>query len=1169
MRTYSSTLKVAACVTLAFYAWTFGPLFEIPTALAAESRKAPSVRSEGSTRTAEPRPQTAADRFEKALDDIRQKLRWAEDKSREGVEPAPEIEAIKSRKAEIESIDSELKAEFAATEKKLKDAHLPGEILERHHKFVKHYQDNLKELVANLEQVERAGTKAEVDTAVKKTREHLEKVKAQTKHIPLDPNKLPFRTVKAKERAPRQKKEEFERDFPQQRHQGTKTADSRLTTDFPPQRSPRTANGQWIKDAGFMIHDVFKPASWTMHRASVRKPILVASNGPLTGLLSSDPKPETLALPFSVNSVPSVANEVALNSELGTLNLALASPPDPPTADDLAETPEVQFTQDIQNLAAQLNHSPVKIFEWVKNNIEFVPTYGSIQGANMCLQTSQCNDMDTASLLVALLRVSNIPAHYVYGTIEVPMGKVMNWAGGFTDPNSAASAISSGGIPSAGKLSGGILSAIRMEHVWVEAYIPYGNYRGAIMDQSIKTWIPMDGSYKQYTYTNGFDMTATVPFSQDTYLSQVQSQNPVHYYQSQIQAYLDANMPDTSIVDVKGYRQITQEIYHFLPSTLPYVTVAVLGKYFAVPTGMVATATFTLSNPATGSNVSYIASTYDLAGKRVTVSYLSATSADEALIAFYGGFLYNVPAYMLNLVPVLKVEGAIQLTGEATTLGSGQNLTIQFAQPSGMNESINKNLIAGAYYAVGMDLQGVNENVLGKRNYNLTTNVLTQTAGTLGNDDLIGEHLHILATTYFLANDKIYKSGAKLYNTTITRTLSEGITSFTLSVSYLFGISKAATPSGINMDVAMDRVIVVAKDGNVSNETAYMNIAGLVSSYNEHDIFEKIDGFSSVSTVRALQVASANGIVIRKINSGNIAQILPTLQVGPDITTDIQNAVNAGKEVTIPQANVQINDWNGTGYIVRDPLTGSGTYMISGGLAGGDTTSQTDGMQVKEIFRTPLGWINDMLDLLTRNNIAEAAELNLGEIIQGVAEDLAGMGYTDIGQCVGLARVSYWAAGICLDMWSPWAPPGGVGSCGQNNLVTKNNISGSNGVSYHYNLANKLKISKSVRTTNDPLKGDIVFFNNTDKENHPLSHEGIVLSGPNASGMVRFMHSTRRQGVHPNQINLLLPTTSTYSNPANGNDYVGSYCPKGAGNPCLAAPLFAGYGTIRDTAPAQ
>ena len=45
--------------------------------------------------------------------------------------------------------------------------------------------------------------------------------------------------------------------------------------------------------------------------------------------------------------------------------------------------------------------------------------------------------------------------------------------------------------------------------------------------------------------------------------------------------------------------------------------------------------------------------------------------------------------------------------------------------------------------------------------------------------------------------------------------------------------------------------------------------------------------------------------------------MLPILQVGPDITTDIQNAVNAGKEITIPQANVQINDWNGMVYRQR------------------------------------------------------------------------------------------------------------------------------------------------------------------------------------------------------------------------------------------------------------
>jgi len=103
---------------------------------------------------------------------------------------------------------------------------------------------------------------------------------------------------------------------------------------------------------------------------------------------------------------------------------------DPPTSADLAETIEVKFTPAIQAKATELNHNPVKIYNWVRNNIEFVPTYGSSQGADMCLQTKQCNAFDTSSLLIALLRSSGIHARYVQGTIELPIEKVKNWVEG-------------------------------------------------------------------------------------------------------------------------------------------------------------------------------------------------------------------------------------------------------------------------------------------------------------------------------------------------------------------------------------------------------------------------------------------------------------------------------------------------------------------------------------------------------------------------------------------------------------------------------------------------------------------------------------------------------------------------------------------------------------------
>jgi hypothetical protein len=1070
MRTFYRTLRILSVTTLFFFCWTFLPLWQA-VAYASEKQKSEvrSQKSEGLQKT-EPRTQTAGERFEKALEDIREHIGKAEEKSRQGKEPIDEINAIKSRKTEIESIDAELKAEFAVTEKKLKDAHLSSEILDRHHKFVKHYQDNLKELVANLTGIERAGTKAEIDATVKKAKDHLEKTKPPRRHKALDPNKLPHRMVKAKEKAPRLKKEQFEK-------------------DFPPQRSPRSPRTADLKEFYNSARSLPSNASIGGNPKSAieQKPILVASNGSLAGLLSSSPKFNTQNLPFSAPSVNSVADAFIPQSAFrnSQFMVAQAAPANAPTADDLAETTEIQFTPDIQALATQLNHNPVKIYEWVRNNIEFVPTYGSIQGADMCLQTMQCNAFDTASLLIALLRSSHISAHYVYGTIEVPIDKAMNWVGGFSEPKAAVNFIASGDISIKPYVSGGIIKKVQMEHVWVETYIPYGNYRGAIMDQSIKTWIPMDGCFKQYTYTNGFDMTTTVSFSQDAYLSQVQTQNAVHYYQSQIQNYLDANMPDKSIVDVKGYRVITQEKYHFLPSTLPYVTVAKLGTFSSAPANMAATVTFTLSNPATGSAVLYSVATPGLAGKRLTVSYIPATSADEALIAKYGGFLYDVPAYMLNLKPVLRVEGVIKLTGEATTLGSEQTLTMQFTQPNGNNETRDKNLLAGAYYAIGLDLQGINENVLGKRNYQLNTSVLSQTAGTLGKDDLIGEHLFILATTYFLANDKIQKSGAKLFNVATARTISEGITSFTLSVSSLFGMPKSAMPSGINMDVAMAGVIVSARDGNTSQELAYMSMHGLVGSYYEHDIFEKIDGFSSVSAVKALQTAAASGIPIQHINAANINQVLPALQVSSAIITDVQNAVNAGKEVTISQANVQINDWNGAGYIIRDTITGAGAYMISGGLAGGDSTTQKDGMQIVQLHKEPLGWVKDRVDPQTRSTIVTAAALNIGEMTVANAATIMSVGpsYEDIGRCTGLVIQSYAAAGIDLMKLSKDA---GFGN------------------PYNVSALYLFVTSKPefLVGTEGPLLGDIIFYKNTyarpaemrSPGDGDVTHVGIVSS---------------------------------------------------------------------------
>ncbi|ELA09181.1 transglutaminase domain protein [Moraxella macacae 0408225] len=65
------------------------------------------------------------------------------------------------------------------------------------------------------------------------------------------------------------------------------------------------------------------------------------------------------------------------------------------------------------------------------------------------------------------------------------------------------------------------------------------------------------------------------------------------------------------------------------------------------------------------------------------------------------------------------------------------------------------------------------------------------------------------------------------------------------------------------------------------------------------------------------------------------SQVLPKLNHNLDVMNDIRNAVNAGRIVTAHERNISVKGWHGTGYIILDPITGTGAYLIGGGVDGG------------------------------------------------------------------------------------------------------------------------------------------------------------------------------------------------------------------------------------------
>jgi uncharacterized repeat protein (TIGR01451 family) len=87
--------------------------------------------------------------------------------------------------------------------------------------------------------------------------------------------------------------------------------------------------------------------------------------------------------------------------------------------DQLASTPDANTTDPfVQEQAAKLRYDPQTIFNYLNTQVGYNSYTGSLRGARGTLWSSAGNALDVASLGVALMRASGIPAQYVSGTLS-------------------------------------------------------------------------------------------------------------------------------------------------------------------------------------------------------------------------------------------------------------------------------------------------------------------------------------------------------------------------------------------------------------------------------------------------------------------------------------------------------------------------------------------------------------------------------------------------------------------------------------------------------------------------------------------------------------------------------------------------------------------------------
>ena len=345
----------------------------------------------------------------------------------------------------------------------------------------------------------------------------------------------------------------------------------------------------------------------------------------------------------------------------------------------------------------------------------------------------------------------------------------------------------------------------------------------------------------------------------------------------------------------------------------------------------------------------------------------------------------------ISLKPRILVDGEIKAEGPGMRAGSEPVGAGAFTKYGGGDwDETTDPLIAGQQTALGLSIQGISQAQLTtlKTRMEATKQKLEQAQAApeaqratllqgLTGDHLTGDLLTATLWGYYAAiqsHGAIASSQAQMFD---RPALSYGLFHAQVRPNKLYGIvTTGITFQGLNMDIGHLRSIRWVKDDNPQSPInakpeltangksaaqnrwiAYNKLRGQYNSAMEHAVPEqfwvdksqcryeneqgqiqnptKADCAQAVSAVKAIAIAQAEGQRIYTINHSNAATALPKLPVGGTVGQEIQSAIQAGKEVTFHERGINAHGFSGYGYIITDPDTGGGAYLIEGKGNGG------------------------------------------------------------------------------------------------------------------------------------------------------------------------------------------------------------------------------------------
>ncbi len=511
---------------------------------------------------------------------------------------------------------------------------------------------------------------------------------------------------------------------------------------------------------------------------------------------------------------------------------------------NLEESMEVKFASELQELAQQLEYDPVKIYHWVYNNIEFEAYEGSRKNALSTYWTKRGNEWDQTSLLITLMRISNIPARYIkYGNYD---------------------------------------NVIAENNVIAEIYVSTDNYRGVGISSN-KTWIPLVAWAKEYDIEKGIDLfpDGNIPdelnFDFNKYVGSVKQKTALEFFEQDLQKYLNEYYPGKSLKDIPYKKTIIKKKSSILPLSLPlqFNDNGDIKRFATIENENRVQVKIYLKRYSNKEilmeQVIYLP---EISTSRLVVDFLPNSQADKNIIDQYG-LIAKTPEGKANVKAILRLDGKI--INESLSLKTGENFIYGYEINGKKKDRFRKQ--AGTLLSLTYDYLNISSDYITKLKIELNDISIDVLKNDETKEEYLGRYATIMNSQY---QERTYEaislSDDYLH---IRRIMYKSSIVPTLMYTFLDNINPSNNEKYLihpSWNIDASNSTGHARKIENDNYIKFLSKFGIFSSklhtygasYNEGLIFEDWQSTPSGNSIKALMVANEQGIPVVTLTKDDI-----------------------------------------------------------------------------------------------------------------------------------------------------------------------------------------------------------------------------------------------------------------------------------------------------------